>query len=118
MKNIEDVLTRPVNRRSFIKKGAFAAGAVTVGAVLLTHGAGYWGTRRLGTDPPTVRWTVNMHRNSALAYAKALKLCAAAQGFTPGTGIRRLRRRTCLGAVGSVHVQVPAKIMLSPAAEL
>jgi hypothetical protein len=38
MKNIEDVLTRPVNRRSFIKKGAFAAGAATVGAGLLTHG--------------------------------------------------------------------------------
>lgn len=38
MKNIDDVLTQPVNRRSFIKKGAFAAGAATVGAGLLTHG--------------------------------------------------------------------------------
>lgn len=39
-----------------------------------------------------------MHRNSTLAYAKALKLCAAAQGFTPSTGIRRLRHRACPGA--------------------
>jgi hypothetical protein len=38
MKNVDDILTRPVNRRSFIKKGAFAAGAATVGAGLLTHG--------------------------------------------------------------------------------
>ncbi len=38
MKNIDDILTRPVNRRSFIKKGAFAAGAATLGAGLLTHG--------------------------------------------------------------------------------
>jgi anaerobic selenocysteine-containing dehydrogenase len=38
MKNMEDVLTRPVNRRSFIKNGAIAAGAATVGAGLLSHG--------------------------------------------------------------------------------
>ena len=38
MKNVDDILTRPVNRRSFIKKGAFAAGAATLGAGLLTHG--------------------------------------------------------------------------------
>ncbi len=38
MTKVDDILTRPVNRRSFIKKGAFAAGAATVGAGLLTHG--------------------------------------------------------------------------------
>ncbi|MGA2370617.1 MAG: twin-arginine translocation signal domain-containing protein [Candidatus Korobacteraceae bacterium] len=38
MENMEDVLTRPVNRRSFIKNGAIAAGAATVGAGLLSHG--------------------------------------------------------------------------------
>jgi hypothetical protein len=38
MKNEDNVLTRPVNRRSFIKKSAMAAGAATVGAGLLTHG--------------------------------------------------------------------------------
>ena len=44
MKNMEDVLTQPVNRRSFIKKGAFAAGAATVGAGLLTHGLAAFGS--------------------------------------------------------------------------
>ena len=38
MKKVDDLLTQPVDRRSFIKKGAFAAGAATVGAGLLTHG--------------------------------------------------------------------------------
>ncbi len=38
MKSEDNVLTRPVGRRSFIKKSAMAAGAATVGAGLLTHG--------------------------------------------------------------------------------
>ena len=38
MKSEDNVLTRPVDRRSFIKKSAMAAGAATVGAGLLTHG--------------------------------------------------------------------------------
>jgi hypothetical protein len=38
MKNTQDIFERPVNRRSFIKNGAMAAGAATVGAGLLTHG--------------------------------------------------------------------------------
>jgi len=38
MKNRETILERQVNRRSFIKNGAIAAGAATVGAGLLTHG--------------------------------------------------------------------------------
>src|SRR5580693_925430 len=38
MKNTETILERPVNRRSFIKNGALAAGAATVGAGLLSHG--------------------------------------------------------------------------------
>ena len=38
MKNSEDILERPVNRRSFIKNSAIAAGAATVGAGLLSHG--------------------------------------------------------------------------------
>src|ERR1700677_66559 len=43
MKKVDDILTRPVNRRSFIKKGAFAAGAATVGAGLLSHGLAAFG---------------------------------------------------------------------------
>ncbi len=43
MKNTETMLERPVNRRSFIKNGALAAGAVTVGAGLLTHGLAAFG---------------------------------------------------------------------------
>src|SRR5579862_3066487 len=43
MKKIDDVMKQPVDRRSFIKKGAFAAGAATVGAGLLTHGLGAFG---------------------------------------------------------------------------
>jgi hypothetical protein len=38
MKNTQTILERPVNRRSFIKNGAIAAGAATVGAGLLSHG--------------------------------------------------------------------------------
>jgi len=41
MKNTENILERPVNRRSFIKKGAMAAGAATVGAGLLSHGLAF-----------------------------------------------------------------------------
>jgi hypothetical protein len=43
MKNTETILERPVNRRSFIKNGAMAAGAATVGAGLLTHGLAAFG---------------------------------------------------------------------------
>ncbi|HKD83263.1 MAG TPA: ferritin-like domain-containing protein [Terriglobales bacterium] len=38
MKNVEEMLSRPVNRRSFIKNGTIAAGAATVGMGLLGHG--------------------------------------------------------------------------------
>ncbi len=38
MKDTQSILEQPVNRRSFIKKGAFAAGAATVGVGLLSHG--------------------------------------------------------------------------------
>lgn len=38
MKDTQNILERPVDRRSFIKKGAMAAGAATVGAGLLSHG--------------------------------------------------------------------------------
>jgi hypothetical protein len=38
MKETQNILERPVDRRSFIKKGAMAAGAATVGAGLLSHG--------------------------------------------------------------------------------
>jgi len=38
MKNTKTILERPVNRRAFIKNGAIAAGAATVGAGLLSHG--------------------------------------------------------------------------------
>jgi hypothetical protein len=57
-----------------------------------------WGARLLGTDPPTARWSVNLHRNSTLAFAKALKLCATAQGFTSRAVIRLRRSGACPGA--------------------
>lgn len=38
MKNEDNVLTRPVNRRSFMKNSAMAVGAATIGGGLLTHG--------------------------------------------------------------------------------
>ena len=38
MKDTQNILERPVDRRSFIKKGAMAAGAATVGVGLLSHG--------------------------------------------------------------------------------
>jgi len=38
MKETQNILERPVDRRSFIKKGAVAAGAATVGVGLLSHG--------------------------------------------------------------------------------
>ncbi len=38
MNREDNILTRPVDRRSFIKKSAMFAGAATVGAGLLTHG--------------------------------------------------------------------------------
>src|SRR5579864_9356283 len=53
MKNMEDVLTRPVNRRSFIKKGALAAGAATVGAGLLSHGLAAFGQESNRAGNPT-----------------------------------------------------------------
>jgi len=37
MKQLERGLQQPVNRRSFLKKGAMAAGAATAGAVFLSH---------------------------------------------------------------------------------
>ncbi|MGB8888439.1 MAG: hypothetical protein WCC87_17050 [Candidatus Korobacteraceae bacterium] len=43
MKNSEDILDRRVNRRSFIKNGAIAAGTVTAGAALLSHGLAAFG---------------------------------------------------------------------------
>jgi hypothetical protein len=43
MKDAETILKRPVNRRSFIKNGAIAAGAATVGAGLLSHGLAAFG---------------------------------------------------------------------------
>ena len=46
MKNTQDIFERPVNRRSFIKKGAMAAGAATVGAGLLTHGLAAFGAEK------------------------------------------------------------------------
>ena len=38
MNNPEDILGRRVNRRSFLRNGAIAAGTVTAGAALLSHG--------------------------------------------------------------------------------
>lgn len=38
MKDTQNILERPVDRRSFIKKGAMAAGAATVGVGLMSHG--------------------------------------------------------------------------------
>jgi hypothetical protein len=43
MKNPEDILERRVNRRSFLRNGAIAAGTVTAGAALLSHGLAAFG---------------------------------------------------------------------------
>jgi len=43
MQNTETILERQVNRRAFMKNGAMAAGAATVGAGLLTHGLAAFG---------------------------------------------------------------------------
>jgi hypothetical protein len=43
MNNPEDILGRRVNRRSFLKNGAIAAGTVTAGAALLSHGLAAFG---------------------------------------------------------------------------
>ncbi len=43
MKNPEDILGRRVNRRSFLRNGAIAAGTVTAGAALLSHGLAAFG---------------------------------------------------------------------------
>ncbi len=43
MKKSEDILERHVNRRSFLKNGAIAAGTVTAGAALLSHGLAAFG---------------------------------------------------------------------------
>jgi len=53
---------------------------------------------QLGTDPATARWGVNIYRNSTLATAEALELCAAAQLFTPRAVIRRRRSGACASA--------------------
>src|SRR3984885_10327719 len=43
MNNPDDILGRRVNRRSFLKNGAIAAGTVTAGAALLSHGLAAFG---------------------------------------------------------------------------
>jgi hypothetical protein len=43
MNNSEDILERRVNRRSFLRNGAIAAGTVTAGAALLSHGLAAFG---------------------------------------------------------------------------
>ena len=43
MKSEESILMQPVDRRSFLKKSALAAGAATVGAGLLSHGLNAFG---------------------------------------------------------------------------
>ena len=49
MKSAEEILDRRVNRRSFIKNGAIAAGTVTAGAALLSHGLSAFGQDSSGS---------------------------------------------------------------------
>jgi hypothetical protein len=53
MKSTEDVLQRPVNRRSFLKNGAIAAGAATVGVGLLSHGLAAFAQQPTASGSPT-----------------------------------------------------------------
>ena len=53
MKNPEDILGRRVNRRSFLKNGAIAAGTVTAGAALLSHGLPAFGQESKTGGSPT-----------------------------------------------------------------
>src|SRR6266851_5683783 len=46
MKKLEEMIKRPVNRRSFLKNGIAAAGAATVGAGLLAGGSSVLGRER------------------------------------------------------------------------
>ena len=48
MNNSEDILERRVNRRSFLRNGAIAAGTVTAGAALLSHGLAAFGQESSG----------------------------------------------------------------------
>jgi hypothetical protein len=48
MNNSEDILERRVNRRSFLRNGAIAAGTVTAGAALLSHGLAAFGQESNG----------------------------------------------------------------------
>lgn len=43
MKNLEDVVKQRVNRRSFLRNGAIAAGTAAVSAGLLSHGLAAFG---------------------------------------------------------------------------
>jgi hypothetical protein len=49
MSNSEDILERRVNRRSFLRNGAIAAGTVTAGAALLSHGLAAFGQESNGS---------------------------------------------------------------------
>ena len=51
MNNPEDILGRRVNRRSFLRNGAIAAGTVTAGAALLSHGLPALGQSKTGGSP-------------------------------------------------------------------
>ena len=53
MKNSENILNRRVNRRSFLKKGAIAAGTATAGAALLSHGLAAFGQEPTAGGSPT-----------------------------------------------------------------
>ena len=58
MKKLEEMIKRPVNRRSFLKNGIAAAGAATVGAGLLAGGSSVLGRERQDDGPDITRGDV------------------------------------------------------------
>ena len=81
MKNTQDIFERPVNRRSFIKKGAMAAGAATVGAGLLTHGLAAFGAEKHSNGSlnerrhrhPAISGCRRTHRERSLAAVRRIR---------------------------------------------
>ena len=73
MTNLMNGLRAPLNRRSFVKQGLMAAGAVSVGSSLLTSSA------FAGTDSPTRSKSLTRNGTLSSGDAALLRFVAAAE---------------------------------------
>src|SRR6478752_443391 len=73
MTNLMNGLRGPLNRRSFVKQGLMAAGAVSVGSSLLTSSA------FAGTDSPTRSKSLTRNGSLSSGDAALLRFVAAAE---------------------------------------